>query len=70
MAQAMGMEIVVYTSSPRGNGPSKTDRFYMPGQGDADGTLPSRWFYGAGKDALHEFLAYDLDFLVISVPLT
>ena len=71
VAQAMGMDVLAYTASPRETAESKRDHgFIVPGTGDPDGKIPSRWFSGLGKEKLHEFLAQDLDWLVVSVPLT
>ena len=71
VAQAMGMDVVAYTASPRLTPESKKDSGYIvPGTGDPDGTIPSAWYSGLDKPSLHNFLSQDLDHLVISVPLT
>ena len=71
VAQAMGMEVLAYTASPRKTPESKRDHgFIVPGTGDPEGKIPSGWFSGLEKENLHEFLAQDLDWLVVSVPLT
>ena len=65
------MDVIAYTASPRDTPESRRDRgFILPGTGDADGTIPSRWFSGTDKASLHKFLAADIDILLISVPLT
>lgn len=71
VAQAMGMDVVAYTASPRPTPASKRDGgFIVPGTGDPDGSIPSAWYSGLDKAALHTFLRQDLDHLLISVPLT
>lgn len=66
------MTIIAYTASPRLKPESKRDTHYIPPgiEGDRDGELPSEWFSGTTKSDLHRFLAQDLDYLVISIPLT
>jgi phosphoglycerate dehydrogenase-like enzyme len=67
----MGMTVLAYTASPRPDAASRRDTGYIiPGTGDPDGTIPSEWFSGVSKTALREFLAQDLDHLLIAVPLT
>lgn len=71
LAVAMGMDVVVATASPRPTPQSRRDTGYVvPGTGDVEGALPSRWFAVNDKDSLHEFLRVGLDQLLISVPLT
>lgn len=71
VCKAMGMDIVAFTSTPRLTPESRRDRaFCAPGLGDPEGTLPSQWFHGKTKDDLNNFLAQNLDMLVISLPLT
>ena len=71
VAQAMGMDVVAYTASPRTTPESKHDKgFIVPGTGDADGSIPSAWYSGLDKPSLHNFLRQNLDHLLISVPLT
>lgn len=62
------MEVYAYTQSPRTTPESRrlTTTYMVPGTGDPEGTVPSRWFSGA----LDDFLAQDLDLLVVSLPLT
>ncbi|KAK2745874.1 hypothetical protein FQN57_003487 [Myotisia sp. PD_48] len=68
---AMGMEVLAYTFSPRLTPESKQDKGYIvPGTGDPDGSLPIEWHSGKDKASLHHFLAQNLDYLLISVPLT
>ena len=67
----MGMDVIAYTASPRHTAESKKDKGYIvPGTGDPDGEFPSAWYSGLDKNALHNFLAQDIDHLLISVPLT
>jgi phosphoglycerate dehydrogenase-like enzyme len=71
LGSALGMEVFAYTRSERLTPESrKDDSFCTPGTGDPDGLVPSKWFHGASRDAVDEFLAQDLDILVISLPLT
>ncbi|KAI9680125.1 MAG: hypothetical protein M1817_005142 [Caeruleum heppii] len=71
VAQAMGMDVVAYTASPRSTPESKKDHGYIvPGTGDPDGLIPSAWYHGLSKSSLHHFLRQNIDILLISVPLT
>ncbi len=71
VAKAMGMDVIAYTASPRNTKESKKDHgFIVPGTGDPDGAFPSAWFSGLEKEKLHEFLRQDIDYLLVSVPLT
>ncbi|KAF2836314.1 2-hydroxyacid dehydrogenase [Patellaria atrata CBS 101060] len=71
VAKAMGMDVVAYTATPKDTPEKKRDNgFIVPGTGDPDGEFPSSWFSGLDKASLHQFLKQDLDYLVISVPLT
>lgn len=71
VAQAMGMNVIAYTASPRPTPESKKDNgFIVPGTGDPDGTIPSAWYSGLDKESLHNFLRQEIDLLVICVPLT
>lgn len=71
VAQAMGMEVLAYTASPKETAEKRKDKgFIVPGTGDADGSIPRDWYSGLEKEKLREFLKQDLDWLVISVPLT
>ena len=71
VAKAMGMDVIAYTASPRKTPESKKDKgFIVPGTGDAEGEIPTAWYSGLDKESLHEFLAQDIDHLLISVPLT
>ncbi|KAG9231718.1 D-isomer-specific 2-hydroxyacid dehydrogenase-like protein [Amylocarpus encephaloides] len=71
LASALGMDVIAYTASPRPTPESKKDRGYIvPSTGDPDGTIPSSWFSGTSKSALHTFLSQSLTHLLISVPLT
>ena len=65
------MDVIAYTASPRKTPESKKDRGYIvPGTGDEDGLVPSKWYSGTDRDSLHNFLKADIDILLISVPLT
>ncbi|KAI8312624.1 D-2-hydroxyacid dehydrogenase [Colletotrichum sp. SAR11_240] len=71
IAQAMGMEVYAFTRSEKATPESrKDDSYVVPGTGDPDGHVPSKWFHGASKEAVNNFLAQDLDLLVIGMPLT
>lgn len=71
VAAAMGMEVYAYTRSERATPESRRDDSYcVPGTGDPDGIVPSKWFHGAGRDDVNAFLAQHLDVLVVGVPLT
>jgi phosphoglycerate dehydrogenase-like enzyme len=65
------MEIYAYTRTERSTPESrKDDSYVVPGTGDPDGVLPDKWFHGASRSAVNDFLAQDLDVLVIGLPLT
>ncbi|KAI0592885.1 D-isomer specific 2-hydroxyacid dehydrogenase [Biscogniauxia sp. FL1348] len=71
LATAMGMEIYAYTRSERATPESRKDDSYcLPGTGDPDGLLPAKWFHGADRVSVNQFLGQDLDILVICLPLT
>ncbi|KAF9872469.1 2-hydroxyacid dehydrogenase [Colletotrichum karsti] len=71
IAKAMGMEVYAYTRSEKSTPESrKDDSYVVPGTGDPDGLVPSKWFHGASQEAVNNFLAQDLDLLVIGMPLT
>ena len=71
VAKAFGMDVVVFTMREKAAPEAKKDdSFHIPGTGDPDGLLPSKWFFGTTKEQLNEFLAHDLDLLVIGLPLT
>ncbi|MCJ1437100.1 hypothetical protein MMC27_006485 [Xylographa pallens] len=71
VAKAMGMDVIAFTASPRTTPESKHDSgFIVPGTGDPDGSIPSAWYSGLDQASLHHFLAQDIDWLVVSVPLT
>jgi phosphoglycerate dehydrogenase-like enzyme len=71
VAKAMGMDVIAYTSSPRDTSEKRKDKgFIVPGTGDPDGNVPSKWFSGSDKESLHHFLRQDIDVLLVSVPLT
>lgn len=71
VAKAFGMDVVAYTMRERSTPETRFDDSYVvPGTGDPEGLLPSKWFHGTSKESLNGFLAQDLDLLVISLPLT
>ncbi|RQM04570.1 hypothetical protein DH86_00004225 [Scytalidium sp. 3C] len=71
VAKALGMDVIAYTASPRPTPESRKDTGYIvPRTGDPDGTIPSAWYSGTDKASLHNFLAQDIDVLLVSVPLT
>lgn len=71
LGQALGMEVYAYTRSQRTTPDSRKDDSYcVPGTGDPDGLVPAKWFHGTSREAVNEFLAQDLDMLVLSLPLT
>ncbi|RDW66437.1 D-isomer-specific 2-hydroxyacid dehydrogenase-like protein [Coleophoma cylindrospora] len=71
IAKAMGYDVIAYTATPKDTAEKKKDRGYIvPGTGDPDGLVPSAWYSGLDKESLHNFLAQDIDVLLVSVPLT
>lgn len=71
VARAMGMEVIAYTATPKDTPEKKADHgFIVPGTGDENGHIPSEWYSGLAKKSLHNFLARDIDILLVSVPLT
>ncbi|KXX76824.1 D-2-hydroxyacid dehydrogenase [Madurella mycetomatis] len=71
LAKALGMEIYAYTRSEKPTPESRKDDSYcVPGTGDADGLIAEKWFHGTSREAVNNFLAQDLDLLVVSLPLT
>ncbi|ESZ98927.1 hypothetical protein SBOR_0683 [Sclerotinia borealis F-4128] len=72
ICQAMGMDVIAYTATPRTTPESRKDvgKYIVPNTGDPDGTLPSAWYSGLDKTSLHNFLSQDIDILLIAVPLT
>ncbi|KAI9726210.1 MAG: hypothetical protein M1828_001884 [Chrysothrix sp. TS-e1954] len=69
--KALGMDVLAFTMNPRDTAESRRDYGYVvPGTGDPKGEIPSAWFSGSDKKSLHHFLDQDLDYLLISLPLT
>lgn len=65
------MDVYAYTNRPRPTPESRRDDSYIvPGLGDPEGVLPSKWFSGTKPEEVNEFLSADLDLLVLAVPLT
>lgn len=65
------MDVLAFTSTPRETPESRRhNAFNLPGLGDPDGTLPSKWFHGKTTNDVNNFLSQDLDMLVISLPLS
>ena len=71
IAHSLGMEVYGHTRSERNTAESrKDDSFVVAGTGDPDGLIPAKWFSGDGVEAVNDFLAQDLDVLVLCLPLT
>ncbi|KAI9699203.1 MAG: hypothetical protein M1820_007282 [Bogoriella megaspora] len=71
MGKAAGMEVIAYTATPKDTPESKKDHgFIVPGTGDPEGEFPKEWYSGLDKKNLRNFLAQDLDVVMVSVPLT
>lgn len=67
----MGMDVIAHTATPKDTPDKRRDRGYViPGTGDPEGKLPSEWYSGLDKESLHNFISQDIDFLVLSAPLT
>ncbi|KJZ75883.1 hypothetical protein HIM_04707 [Hirsutella minnesotensis 3608] len=67
LAQALGMQVYAFTRTARDTPEARRhDGYSIPGTGDPDGLVPARWFHGDVDD----FLAQDLDLVVVSVPLS
>lgn len=65
------MEVYAYTRGERATPASRKDDSYcVPGTGDPDGVLPTKWFHGTTRADVNNFLAQGLDLLVVSLPLT
>ncbi|KAJ6443867.1 centromere kinetochore component CENP-T domain-containing protein [Purpureocillium lavendulum] len=73
LGRALGMDVVVYTQRERATPESRrlTGSYSVPGTGDPDGLVPSRWFHGAdARAALADMLRLGVDLLVLAVPLS
>lgn len=71
VAKAMGMEVVAYTATPKDTAEKRKDHgFIIPGTGDPDGSIPVEWHSGLDAASRQHFLAQNLDWLLVSVPLT
>jgi len=71
VAKALGMNVIAYTASPRDTAEKRKDTgFIVPGTGDPEGLIPTKWYSGTDKTSLHNFLDQDVDVLLVSVPLT
>ncbi|KAL3427753.1 d-isomer specific 2-hydroxyacid dehydrogenase [Phlyctema vagabunda] len=71
IAKAMGYDVIAFTATPKKTPESKRDTGYIvPGTGDVNGEVPSAWYSGLDKESLRDFLAQDIDILLVSVPLT
>jgi hypothetical protein len=65
------MDVIVHTATEKTTPEQRADHgYFVPGVGDPDGSIPSKWFSGSDKASLHNFLSQDIDILVVSVPLT
>ncbi|KAJ4133017.1 hypothetical protein NW754_015828 [Fusarium falciforme] len=70
LGQALGMEVYAYTLRERPTAESRRDETYcVPGTGDPEGVIPSKWFSGGTSQDVDHFLEQDLDLLVVSLPL-
>lgn len=72
VAKAFGMEVIVFTASPRNTLESRKDDGYrLAGSGgDPNGEIPRAWFSGLDKPSLHAFLSQGLDMVVMCLPLS
>jgi phosphoglycerate dehydrogenase-like enzyme len=71
VVKAMGSTVLAYTATPKDTPEKRRDTGYIvPGTGDPDGSIPSEWYSGLDKESLRHFLGQDLDWVVVSVPLT
>ncbi|OKL61548.1 hypothetical protein UA08_03456 [Talaromyces atroroseus] len=71
IAQALSIQTVVYTSTPRITAAERRNNsFVQSGSGDPDGTIPSQYFHGKTKADFQHLLSQDLDILVLALPLT
>ena len=71
VTKAMGMEVIAYTATLRDTVESKQYKgFCIPDTGDPSGEIPTQWHAGTDKKSLHDFLNTELDYLLISLPLT
>ncbi|KAK5109799.1 hypothetical protein LTR62_006532 [Meristemomyces frigidus] len=71
VGKALGMDVIAYTATPKDSAEKKKDQgFIVPGTGDAEGVVPSAWYSGLDKASLRHFLKQEIDWLVVSVPLT
>ncbi|KAH8680736.1 D-isomer specific 2-hydroxyacid dehydrogenase [Xylariales sp. PMI_506] len=71
LANALAMEVFAYTRSERSTPEKRKDDSYcVPGTGDPDGVIPSQWFHGASRESINNFLAQDLDVVLLCLPLS
>ncbi|UNI24043.1 hypothetical protein JDV02_009822 [Purpureocillium takamizusanense] len=75
LGRALGMDVVAYTRRPRPTPASRRldpGSYAVPGTGDPDGVIPSRWFHGEDDPAaaLADMLRLGVDLLVLAVPLS
>lgn len=71
LAKALGMDVIAFTAREKTTPESRKDDSYaVPGTGDPDGLIPSRWFHGTTTEDVNNFLDQDLDILVTCLPLT
>jgi phosphoglycerate dehydrogenase-like enzyme len=65
------MEVFAYTRNEKATPALRRDTGYnIPGTGDPEGLIPSKWYHGTSKEAINEFLSQDFDILVLCLPLT
>jgi phosphoglycerate dehydrogenase-like enzyme len=71
VARALGMQVFACTASPRESEASRRYRGYtVANTGDCEGMIPIQWHSGRDKKELLAFLDQELDYLLVSVPLT
>jgi hypothetical protein len=65
------LTFISYTRSQRDTPEARKDDSYcVPGTGDPDGVIPTKWFHGTSTNSINNFLKQDLDILVMCLPLT
>lgn len=71
IGKALGMDVIAFTMRARSTAESRRDdSFLVPGTGDPEGLIPSKWYHGATRNDLNNFLNQGLDLLVLCLPLT
>lgn len=68
---ALGATIHAYTARPQSTPTSRRDQgFVIPGTGDLDGSIPTKWYSGIDRPSFRQFLLSGLDLVVVCLPLT